>query len=197
MKRTLLTSILLIAVAFPVLAEEAADLNNPLQFAKEGDTVEYQVVTQAETPVGEATQRVMTSRLSVVEIDRQLIKLAISGNNGKPSQTVSLTSRGTLNDLLTGSYQDVEISSNSVERGTVDLNGKTYDCRIVRIQFTGKTLQSGMTIPVKVNQTVWYCQDIPVHGQVKSVTDLEMTILGDKTVRYQTKTTLTNYNSGS
>ena len=194
---TILTAILLAFSSTAFSQDAIKEINNPLQDAREGDTVEYSIESVLlDSPVGKNEKHTNTSSLSVVEIDRQLVKLEVKSDIREGSQTISLTSRGTMVDLLTGAYQDVNISSSSVTEETVEFEGKSYVCKVIHLKFTAKTKHMGMTVPVKVDQKVWYSNEIPVHGQVKSVVDMEMTILGDKKTHFQTTTTLNSFTEG-
>jgi hypothetical protein len=169
----------MVLLGSPAHAGDLDGVINPMQDAETGEWVEHKTSIESETPLGPDLREV-SSKMSIVEVDGFRVAVQVNSDAQEGEYILHLDSSQSYLSLLTGSYDDVEILDSSVRFEEIEVNGKTYKAKNVHLVFTAKTDQSGMTIPVRVDQRNWVSLEVPVNGLVRSESKIEMEIMGQK-----------------
>lgn len=195
-KFAILSGILLALGAPPALADDLDTVINPLEDAKVGEWAEYRSEVVVHSPEGEDIQEA-ASRVEVVAVVGFRVELQVTEGEGdeKSEQVIHLVSSDPVLAQLTGGYAEVNVETSEAERTDLELGGKTYRTQKVHLVFTGKGRMHGMTVPMRVDQTVWFCVDVPATGQVQSISKIEFELFSQKIVQ-EVNTTLSGSSAG-
>lgn len=176
--RTLGFVLALALVAGPVLADDLADVENPLKDAQAGEWTEYKVTYS--NPMGGPEQE-MPAKMTIVKVEGDNVDVKAEMElMGMPQESIqTLDKSASVLDMMTanlgagmGNMANVKVVSSAVESlESFEHNGTTYTAaKKITVELSAEFSMGGggPGMPVTVKATHWMSNEVPVTGAIKS-----------------------------